>query len=134
MTTAIVCIGLLGLLLFGLGLGVSLARGKHDFVIGTPPDPSNGLHKMIRAHGNTAEFAPMIALLIWVAAQRDPATWVLWAMGVATAGRFLIVAGLLMSKSLADVQPLRFLGALATYLAGAALAVAVLLSLQGAAG
>lgn len=129
MTPAIICVGLLGLLLFVLGLSVSLARGRYDTVIGTPTDPTNGLHKIIRAHGNTAEFAPMLAVLILVAGMRDPATWVIWTMGIATAARYLIVVGLIVGPTLAAPHPLRFIGALLTYVAGAGLAVAVLLSL-----
>lgn len=128
MTTALICIGLLGLLPFVLGFAVSIARGRHETIIGSPTDPTNGLHKVIRAHGNTTEFAPMLAILIYVAAQTNPASWVVWMMWLAVAGRYLIVIGLLAGPSLAKPHPARFVGALVTYVAGAALAVAVLLA------
>lgn len=128
MTTALVCIGLLGLLLFVLGFAVSIARGRDGTVVGTPTDPTNTLHKVIRAHGNTAEFAPMLAVLIYVAALGDPAAWVTWMMWIATAGRYSIAIGLIVGATLEKPHPLRFLGALATYIAGMALAVAVLMS------
>ena len=50
-------------------------------------------------------------------------------MGIATAARYLIIAGILVSPSLAKPHPLRFVGAVGTYLAGIALVVAVVLSL-----
>jgi uncharacterized membrane protein YecN with MAPEG domain len=126
MTTAYLCIGLLGLLLFVLGFAVSLCR-DHDNIIGTPTDPTHRLHKVIRAHGNTAEYAPMLALLIYIAALMNPATWVIWMMWIATASRYLIVIGLIAYPSLAKPNPFRMAGATGTYIAGTALAIAVLL-------
>ncbi len=133
MTTAYICIGLLALPVFLLGLAISMNRGKDgpQTMYGTPPDPSNFLHKLIRAHGNTTEFAPMLAVLIYVAAIQGPATWVLWMMWIATAGRYVMVIGLIVSPTLEKPHPLRIAGALSTYVAGTALAVAVL---TGAAG
>ena len=128
MTVAIVCTALLGLLLFALGLNVSRSRGA-DKAGAYPNDPADPFFKAMRAHGNTAEYAPMLAILILVAGNRNPATWVMWLMGLAVASRYLIVAGILMSPSLAKPQPLRFIGALGTYLTGIALCIVVLLSL-----
>ncbi len=87
MTTALVCIALLGLLVFGLGFAVSLARGRTNTVAGTSGDPSDSLHKLVRAHGNTAEYAAMLAILIFLVGSRSPGTWALWCMGIATASR-----------------------------------------------
>ena len=129
MTTALVCIALLGLLVFALGLGVSLTRGRTNTAAGSSGDPADPLHKMIRAHGNTAEYAAMLAVLIFVVGSRSPATWALWCMGIATASRYLIAVGLVLSPTLERPHPLRFLGALGTYLAGFALCAALLLSL-----
>ncbi len=58
----------------------------------------------------------------------NPANWVLWVGGIATASRYLHAAGMLMGPSLDQVQPLRFVGALGTYLGGLALCVAVFMS------
>ena len=126
MTVALVCTGLLGVLLFGLGFLVSSRRS--DQVIGFPDDPADPLHKAVRAHGNTAEYAPMLAILMIAAASNDPAGWVLWVMVVATLARFLIAVGLLRG-SLDKANPLRFVGALGTYAAGLVLAVVVVLGL-----
>lgn len=121
MTVAIVCTGLLGLLLFGLGFGVSLTRGRSEVTIGHPTDPTDPLHKMVRAHGNTAEYAPLLAVLIIVAARFEPASWVLWVMCIGTACRYLIAGGLL-TGSLEKANPFRFVGALGTYVSGLILA------------
>ncbi len=127
MTVAITCCALLGLLLFGLGMAVSGTRGSTNVIVGHSPDPGDRLHKLVRAHANTAEFAPMLAVLMLIAGMRAPATWVEWTMIAATACRYLIVAGLLLSPSLAQPHPLRFAGALGTYVTGLALVVAVFL-------
>lgn len=61
--TAVICTAILGFLLFGLGLLVSNARNQRKMGDGYPPDVADFLHKVVRAHGNTAEFAPFLALL-----------------------------------------------------------------------
>jgi len=70
MTTAIVCTALLEFLLFLLGLGVSAARG--GAATGAyPNDPADPFFKRIRAHGNTAEYAPMMAVLMLLVGSRN---------------------------------------------------------------
>lgn len=128
MTTAAICAGLLGLLLFGLGFAVSLTRGSSGVNFGFEPDPTSPLYKRVRAHGNASEYAPMLAVLMLFLGTREPGAWVLWTMGIATASRYLHAAGMLMSPTLDAVQPLRFAGALGTYLAGLALCAAALMS------
>ena len=127
MTVMAVCIALLGLLVFLLGLAVSLTRYRTRTGTGHPDDPADLLHKLVRAHGNTIEFAPMLALLIWVAGTATSATWLSWIMIGATASRYLIVAGILMAPSLRHPHPLRSLGALGTYVFGTILAADLLL-------
>ena len=127
MTPAIVCIALLGLLIFLLGLAVSLTRGRAQKVIGFDPSPTDPLHKLVRAHGNSTEYAPMLAILMLVLASLSPAAWLYWVMYAAVASRYLIVVGLLVG-SLENPNPMRFLGALGTYLTGALLCIGVLLS------
>jgi uncharacterized membrane protein YecN with MAPEG domain len=128
MKVAVVCTGLMGLLLFALGLYVSTKRGRTGNIGTTPQDPSDRLFKAIRAHGNTAEYVPMLALLMLYLGTQSPATWVLVMMGIVTACRFLIVIGIIISPTLAKPHPLRFVGALGTYVGGAALSVVALLS------
>lgn len=128
MHTALVCTGLLGLLVFGLGLGVSALRGSSGTNFGYRPDPTDRLYKLVRAHGNACEYAPMLAVLFLVVAWRAPAppAWIVWTIVAATAARYLHAVGMILSPTLDRPQPLRFLGALGTYLAGLTLTVGVL--------
>jgi hypothetical protein len=127
MTTAIVCSALLGLLVFGLGLAVSMTRGSTNTVIGHISDPTDRLHKLCRAHGNAAEFVPMLAILILLVGSRQPSTWMVWTFVAATVFRYLHAAGMIFPATLAAPNPLRFVGALGTYVAGIMLVVATLL-------
>jgi uncharacterized membrane protein YecN with MAPEG domain len=127
MTVAIVCTALLGLLVFGLGLMVSLTRGSTKQVIGHVPDPADRLHKLVRAHGNATEYAPILAVVILLVGSRQPSTWMVWTFVAATVSRYLHAAGMIVYRTLAQPNPLRFVGALGTYLTGLALVVAALL-------
>jgi uncharacterized membrane protein YecN with MAPEG domain len=128
MSVAIVCVGLLGLLVFGLGLGVSLTRASTNRNFGYDPDPADRLYKMVRAHGNATEYAPMMAVLILLVGARDPATWMLWVFAIATAVRYLHAAGMIFSPTLARAHPLRVIGSAGTYFSGFALVVAALVA------
>jgi uncharacterized membrane protein YecN with MAPEG domain len=127
MTAALVCTALLGVLVFGLGLAVSALRGSTSTIIGHGLDPTDRLHKLIRAHGNATEYAPMLAILMLTIAARGCTRWMVWTFVAATVFRYLHAAGMLMSPSLDRPQPLRFVGALGTYLSGLVLVVALLL-------
>ncbi len=127
MTVALVCTALLGLLIFGLGLVVSVLRGSTGTVIGHGIDPTDRLHKMVRAHGNAAEYAPMLAVLMLAIAARGATPWMVWTFVAATGFRYVHAAGMLLSPSLDRPQPLRFVGALGTYVSGLALVLALLL-------
>lgn len=118
MTTAIFCSSVLALLLFGLGLAVSLTRTAKAQMIGSPADPASGLHKVVRAHGNTAEYVPVFIALFLFLGTREPQNWVVYTMMAATVARVLIVLGILLSPQLDRPQPLRFVGALGTYITG----------------
>jgi hypothetical protein len=126
---ALICTAILGLLLFGLGLAVSVRRFREKRGMGSGDDPKNLLNKLVRAHANTAEFAPFLAVLFLFLGSRDPSTLALGLMVAATACRILIVFGLVATRSLARPNPARFVGALGTYLTGAALSVLLLSSL-----
>lgn len=127
MTAALVCTALLGLLVFGLGLGVSTLRGSTSTNIGHKLDPGDPLHKMVRAHGNATEYAPMLAILMLAIAGRGATPWMVWTFAAATLSRYLHAAGMVLSSSLDRPQPLRFIGALGTYVTGLLLVVALFL-------
>jgi len=128
MTLAITCIALLGLLVFGLGLGVSMTRWRTGRATGACVDPADPLYKWVRAHGNATEYAPMLAVLMLVIGRSEVSGWVLALMVIVTASRYAHAAGMLMSKTLAQAQPLRAIGAGGTFLGGLALCAAALLA------
>ena len=128
MATATLCIVILGLLVFGLGVGVSAQRGKTKTAAGYPDDPASPLYKWVRAHGNTVEYAPMLAVLMLALGARPPAAWVEWTMIAATLARILFAIGLITGPTMAQGNPLRFVGAVGTYLTGLVLCVALFLT------
>ncbi|NJN51179.1 MAG: MAPEG family protein [Gammaproteobacteria bacterium] len=129
MTIAVVCVAVLGLLLFGLGLNVSLTRRKTQTGIGfNANDGADPLTKAVRAHGNTAEFAALLAVLMLYLGSTEPAAWVVWTMIITTACRVLIVVGIFASPTLDKAHPLRFAGAAGTYFGGLLLSIAALLT------
>jgi uncharacterized membrane protein YecN with MAPEG domain len=123
---ALICTALLGLLLFGLGLAVSAGRFRAQCSAGCSDDPADALHKRVRAHGNTAEYAPFLAVLFLYLGSQAPSPATLGLIVAATACRLLVVIGLLASPTLARPNPLRFVGALGTYLCGGALCLVLL--------
>lgn len=125
---AVICSAVLGLLLFGSGILVSLMRAKFNVLIGHPADPTHMMRKSVRAHGNTAEFAPFLAVMILYLGAQQPAAWIVWFMIIGTAARVLTVVGLLTCKTLDRPHPVRFLGALGTYVTGFVLAIEMLRS------
>lgn len=127
MNVAVICIALLGLLVFVLGWNVSRIRRAMNIGIGYPPDPTHALHKACRAHANAAEFAPMMAILMLVIASGQPATWMLWVFVAATVSRVLHAVGMLVSPTLTAAHPLRVAGAAGTYITGLVLVVAAFL-------
>ena len=122
---ALGCVVALGLLLFGLGMLVSVLRFQNKALSGSATNPADSLYKVIRAHGNTAEYVAFFAALFLYLGSHAPAGWVLWVMVVATVCRYLVVAGLIFPRSMHAPNPLRFLGALGTYACGIALCIAL---------
>jgi uncharacterized membrane protein YecN with MAPEG domain len=134
MAIALLCVALLGFLVFGLGFVVSMTRGKTKTAYGYTVDPADRLYKAIRAHGNTTEYAPMLAVLILTLGMVYPAPWVLWCMGLATLSRYLAVFGIAFSSTLAKPNPLRVIGAVGTYAAGVSLCLALFIRVYPALG
>lgn len=125
MLLAVLCVSLLGALLFALGLLISMLRTESQaFFYGLPPDPRSFLTKAVRAHANTAEFAPMLSILIIYLGAHTGPSWVTWAMLAATASRVLMVIGFLTCHTLEKIHPLKAIGAMGTYFSGLALCVA----------
>ncbi|MCP4619460.1 MAG: MAPEG family protein [Bradyrhizobium sp.] len=128
MNIAIVCTALLGLLLFGLGFHVSLQRRESRRSTGHETSPVDPLHRAVRAHANTAEYAPFFAVLfLWYATRPAPA-WILATIVLATAARFALAGALLFGASLNRPNPARLFGALFTYICGIVLAAGLLVT------
>jgi uncharacterized membrane protein YecN with MAPEG domain len=122
------CIGMLGLLVFGLGVAVSLQRMATRTNFAYTPDPADRLYKLVRAHGNATEYAAMLAVLMLLLAGRAPGPFITLICIVATIARYLHAAGMILSPTLDRPYPLRFAGAALTYVAGVVLAGAVVLA------
>lgn len=131
MSISLLCVTLLALLCILLGFNVSLVRGRTQTMYGADPDPASAMYKAVRAHGNTTEYAPILALLIYILGQTGASGWVEWAMLLATFSRYLFAAGILIPATMEKPHPMRFLGSLGTYLSGLALVVALLLKALG---
>jgi uncharacterized protein len=124
---AIICSALLAGLLFLLGGNVSRLRGKaKDQAPASLTDP---LYVAVRAHGNAAEYIPTLMILILLVGARAPSVWATALFVVATAARYVHAFGILSSQDMSRPAPLRLAGAIGTYLAGLALAVAALSTL-----
>lgn len=117
------CTAALGCLLFLLGLSVSILRRRSGIGSGPAPDKNAPLNRAIRAHANTAEFAPFFAVLFLYFGWRGPSALALGLIVAATVCRFLLVIGLTAWPSISRPNPARFVGALGTYLTGVALSV-----------
>jgi len=122
MNVTLLCIGLLGFLLLALGFGVSSTRGSSETLIGHSSDPNDSLHRWVRAHGNAAEYIPILAILMWLAGNGEPAGWVTIVIVIVTVCRFSHAIGMIARGPLDEANPFRFVGALGTYLGGAILA------------
>jgi len=127
MRFALPCIAALGLLLFLGGLHVSAMRARFSTLYGCTDDPTHALTKAVRAHGNTAEYAALLAVLMLALALRPMPGWVAWTMVGVTVSRYLLAVGILLSPTLARPHPVRAIGALGTYVGGTALCAALLL-------
>ncbi|HET9419940.1 MAG TPA: MAPEG family protein [Nocardioides sp.] len=123
-TLQIVCLALLGLLVFVLGANVT----RHRAIRGAtgnqqPTDPADRMFIAQRAHGNATEYVPTLAVLILVCATLSDGWWVDVLAVASVVARYLHAIGMLTSKTLASHGPVRDAGAMGTYLTGIALAV-----------
>jgi uncharacterized membrane protein YecN with MAPEG domain len=123
-TLQIVCVALLGLLLFLLGANVTRHRAMRG---GTgnqlPADPADKMFIAIRAHGNAAEYIPTLCVLLLVCAALSDSWWVDVLAVSSVVARYVHAVGMLRSRTLASHGPLRDIGASLTYATGIALAV-----------
>jgi len=105
--TALACVAVLGLLLFGLGMSTSMLRFRKGTLSGCEPDPASLLHKIVRAHANTAEYVPFLAVLFLYLGARSPSFATLALIVTATVCRCLLVIGLIAFPTMAKPNPAR---------------------------
>lgn len=125
MQVPVVCASILGLLIFLLGFLISMLRSKTGIIYYSDSldDPTSPLTKAVRALANTAEFAPILAVLFLYLGSTNPANWVYWTIVVATISRVLMVVGFLTAGTLRKILPLKAVGAVGTYLSGIVLCI-----------
>lgn len=129
-TTVIICLALMGILVFVLGANVTRHRAiRGDTGPQMPTDPADRLLIAQRAHGNAIEYVPTLAVLLLVCSTLTGGWWLDALAIAATAARYLHALGMLRSTTLAAHGPLRDTGAMVTYLSGVALGVTALVAL-----
>jgi uncharacterized membrane protein YecN with MAPEG domain len=124
-TVTIVCIALMGILLFLLGANVTRHRALTGKAGGNqmPTDPSAPLLIAVRAHGNAAEYIPTMIVLLLVCSALSTGWWVDALAIAALVVRTAHAVGMVTSKTLASHGPLRDVGAMGTYAVGIALGI-----------
>ena len=83
---------------------------------GYTTDPEDILYKAIRAHGNTTEYVPIIALLIYVLGTMPVSGWVLWCIILITLFRCMTASGVLLPRTMAKPNLFRLIGTLGAYI------------------
>jgi uncharacterized protein len=131
LTTAIICTAILAAMVFLLGFNVSRMRGVTDKEGGSqfPSDPASRLLIAMRAHGNAAEYIPVLIVLFLLVGDRSPAAVAIPLIIGATVARVLHAFGVLTAPSMAVQTKARVAGAAGTYFLGFGLAIAAAFSL-----
>lgn len=127
-------IALLAIQVAVLGFWVSIVRGRVKAVYhGETMDPASPLAKAVRAHGNAAEYAGVLAGL-FIAISLLPATasvvWPPYLMLAITTARCLGSIGFITCETLAKIHPLKALSALVTYFGMLVLGIYLLLAVM----
>lgn len=117
-----ICIALLGFLVFGLGLNVSLTRMKTKRSVGFEEDTRCPLYRARLAHSNACEYCPMLAVLIAFASNSFAEAVAL----AAVAGRYSHAFGIL-ALPLHKPNRFRYWGSVCTYGGGILLSGCLLL-------
>jgi uncharacterized membrane protein YecN with MAPEG domain len=124
MNILVLCSGLLALLYAVLSVNVSLTRQRKQ------KDSSiteAQLTKAIRAHGNASEYIPLfIASFLFLGISGSSPALAVVAV-LATVSRLAHAAGMFRIANVSERHPLRYYGAIGTYVCLFAVAVAVLL-------
>jgi uncharacterized protein len=123
MNTLLLCSAALVLLYAALSFNVSRIRLKKRKY---PEVTEAEVTKAIRAHGNAAEYIPLFVALFLYANSTQPSAYLVGFAVLATVSRFAHAAGMFRIPSVTERHPLRFYGALGTYICLFALGGALL--------
>ncbi|MBY0509174.1 MAG: MAPEG family protein [Rhodospirillaceae bacterium] len=127
MSVEIFCAGFLSLMLFALGLAVSIERGRKNYLTGTPADSTEVLYKLIRAHSNASEYLPILLGLFLYFALTASSQTIRYIIVATTFARVLHAAALILGGDLRRFNGMRFVGGLGTYMGGGLLGAALIL-------
>jgi len=127
-STILICAASLVILTLLLAFWTSIQRGSSQTIAyNATLDPSSGMAKAQRAHGNAAEYAALLIglfLVVGFAYQgRDLGGLIHWTIIAVTVSRVLHAIGFLICETLEKPHVLKMIGALVTYLGGLLLAV-----------
>jgi len=112
MNIIVLCTAILILLYLGLSYNVSRVRRKRR---GDPSVTDAQLAKAVRAHGNASEYIPLfVVLLLYFNATAAGIVATAIAITI-TVSRVLHCTGMFLVEDATRAHPLRFLGALGTY-------------------
>ena len=123
MNTLVLCSGILAALYAVLSVNVSVTRlrKRKDATI-----TEAQLVKAVRAHGNASEYIPFFIAGFLFLSIGGPDGILSTIAVVATASRFAHAAGMFRIANVNERHPLRYYGALGTYICLFAVAVAIL--------
>ncbi len=127
MKPLLVCSASLVLLYAALSFNVSRMRLKRRKF---PEVTEAEVTKAVRAHGNAAEYVPLLVAIFLYMNSTQSSVYVVGVAVLATVSRFAHAAGMFRIASVTERHPLRFFGALGTYLCLFAMAFAQLLRMQ----
>jgi len=128
MSIFLLCAAVLVLLYAALSTNVSRMRLRRRK---SPGVTDAELTKAVRAHGNASEYIPLfVALFIYLHSIQAGLPLAIVAV-LATVSRVLHAAGMFLIPSVSERHPLRFLGALGTYICLFVLGTALLLRALG---
>lgn len=116
MSISIISISLLFILCIALAFNTSLSRSITGNYSGMESDENNLLYRSQRAHLNSVEYAPLLAMIFYILDQQIQSNWVLIAIISVTILRYIHAVGILFPRILGKATPLKFIGALGTYI------------------
>ena len=114
MNTVLLCTAFLVILYAALSVNVSRVRLQGRASSRTT---ETRLTQAVRAHGNAAEYIPLLVVLLLYLNSAAPGPWLTALAVLAALSRVLHAAAMLVAVTLDQRYRLRFAGALGTYLA-----------------